>query len=142
MKKGMTILAVVTAAAGLLALGYLAGSRERPSVAKSEAARHGGIYHCPMHPQIVSDKPGQCPICQMTLVKNVDETRAKRTIYRSTMKPNEVSDHPGNDSMGMAMVPEEAAEPSLGVAPPVEGLAPLVLSARKRQFLGARTVVA
>jgi Cu(I)/Ag(I) efflux system membrane fusion protein len=25
-------------------------------------------YHCPMHPQYHSDKPGNCPICQMTLV--------------------------------------------------------------------------
>src|SRR4051812_35663261 len=27
-------------------------------------------YHCPMHPQYHSDKPGNCPICQMTLVKD------------------------------------------------------------------------
>src|SRR6187549_2798437 len=26
-------------------------------------------YHCPMHPQIVQDGPGDCPICGMTLVK-------------------------------------------------------------------------
>lgn len=26
-------------------------------------------YTCPMHPSVVSDKPGACPICGMTLVK-------------------------------------------------------------------------
>jgi ABC-type Fe3+-hydroxamate transport system substrate-binding protein len=26
------------------------------------------LYTCPMHPQIISDKPGKCPICGMTLV--------------------------------------------------------------------------
>ncbi len=26
-------------------------------------------YTCPMHPQIIKDKPGSCPICGMDLVK-------------------------------------------------------------------------
>lgn len=26
-------------------------------------------YYCPMHPQVVQDHPGECPICSMTLVK-------------------------------------------------------------------------
>lgn len=26
-------------------------------------------YTCPMHPEVHSDKPGQCPKCGMTLVK-------------------------------------------------------------------------
>ncbi|MGA2789092.1 MAG: heavy metal-binding domain-containing protein, partial [Verrucomicrobiota bacterium] len=26
------------------------------------------LYTCPMHPDVISDKPGQCPKCGMTLV--------------------------------------------------------------------------
>lgn len=32
------------------------------------AERTGVLYHCPMHPSIVQDHPGECPICGMTLV--------------------------------------------------------------------------
>ncbi|MFL5343614.1 MAG: efflux RND transporter periplasmic adaptor subunit [Hyalangium sp.] len=40
-------------------LALFGGSRTEP-----EATR----YTCPMHPQVLSDKPGQCPICGMNLV--------------------------------------------------------------------------
>jgi hypothetical protein len=29
----------------------------------------GGMYTCPMHPEVKKDKPGSCPKCGMTLVK-------------------------------------------------------------------------
>ncbi|MCC2548746.1 efflux RND transporter periplasmic adaptor subunit [Hymenobacter sp. BT175] len=29
----------------------------------------GDVYTCPMHPQIIRDKPGDCPVCGMALVK-------------------------------------------------------------------------
>jgi hypothetical protein len=29
-------------------------------------------YTCTMHPEVLSDKPGKCPKCCMTLVKKVD----------------------------------------------------------------------
>ena len=34
--------------------------------AKSEQS--GQLYYCPMHPSVVQDHPGECPICSMTLV--------------------------------------------------------------------------
>ena len=38
-----------------------------PSAEEQAAIKAG--YICPMHPQIVSDHPGRCPICGMDLVK-------------------------------------------------------------------------
>ena len=43
------------------------------SVAEADKARgpevQHGLYVCPMHPEVTSDKPGKCPKCGMTLVK-------------------------------------------------------------------------
>jgi Cu(I)/Ag(I) efflux system membrane fusion protein len=72
MKKSVIIGAVVVialVAAGAVGFGL---GRERRATASPVAAR-AGLYHCPMHPRIVSDKPGHCPICQMTLVRDADE---------------------------------------------------------------------
>src|SRR5206468_9147047 len=56
--------------AGLLLLaaasigGYLLA--RQPKTAASQSAKKV-IYQCPMHPSYTSDKPGECPICGMTL---------------------------------------------------------------------------
>ncbi|WP_298117447.1 efflux RND transporter periplasmic adaptor subunit [Flavobacterium sp.] len=35
------------------------------------------VYTCSMHPQIIRDKPGNCPICGMTLVKKATDNHEK-----------------------------------------------------------------
>ncbi len=42
---------------------YLARAAKPPAAASG----HGALYTCPMHPQIVRDGPGSCPICGMAL---------------------------------------------------------------------------
>lgn len=43
-----------------------------PATAPSGSARPktAETWTCPMHPQIVRNEPGKCPICGMTLVKS------------------------------------------------------------------------
>lgn len=50
--------------------------------ALSHAEKHlDSTYVCPMHPQIIRDEPGNCPICGMDLVlKEQDETSAGDNI--------------------------------------------------------------
>ncbi|MBI4423722.1 MAG: efflux RND transporter periplasmic adaptor subunit [Elusimicrobia bacterium] len=51
---------------GALGAGYWVGVRrdEKPAAASRAASR----YYCPMHPSYVQDRPGECPICHMSLV--------------------------------------------------------------------------
>lgn len=33
------------------------------------------VYTCPMHPEVTSDKPGECPKCGMDLVLKTDDNK-------------------------------------------------------------------
>ncbi len=39
---------------------------------RSQNKKEKAVYYCPMHPTYISDKPGDCPICYMKLVKKED----------------------------------------------------------------------
>ena len=46
------------------------------------------LYTCSMHPQIIRDKPGDCPICGMKLVKKVDNGQKVNVIeLEDLLKP-------------------------------------------------------
>lgn len=48
-----------------------------PAVPAAETHQHpnaGELYTCPMHPQIIRNEPGACPICGMDLVKKPTES--------------------------------------------------------------------
>ncbi len=46
-------------------------------------------YTCPMHPEVMSNKPGKCPKCGMELVK------VEQVTYTCPMHPEVVSNKPG-----------------------------------------------
>jgi Cu(I)/Ag(I) efflux system membrane fusion protein len=70
-------------------------------------------YVCPMHSQIIRDKPGTCPICGMTLVEKKQKAKSgKKEIlfYRNPMNPEITSKVPMKDDMGMDYVAVYAEE--------------------------------
>lgn len=99
---------------GALALAVVllvsASCSKQPAAATGEKT----LYTCSMHPQIIQDKPGNCPICGMKLepirkqaAPIVSPSSGEKRIkyYKSTMLPGETSTKPGKDSMGMDMIP-------------------------------------
>ncbi|HEX2613233.1 MAG TPA: heavy metal-binding domain-containing protein [Fibrobacteria bacterium] len=51
-----------------IAASVLTGCKKEEQVKGVVPEAKASAYHCPMHPQIVKDAPGSCPICGMTLV--------------------------------------------------------------------------
>ncbi len=69
--KGSSLIRILLVA--LIILGVIGGIfyvRTKGGFSSKSASTHAhqAKYHCPMHPDYVSDKPGDCPICHMKLV--------------------------------------------------------------------------
>ena len=71
-----------------------------------------GTYTCPMHPEIISDKPGTCPKCGMALErKEIQVTASASVVYTCPMHPEIVRNAPGSCPIcGMALEPKEVDE--------------------------------
>lgn len=66
----LLIVLVVFATSGFLFFRY---EKDTASMNTVEAK---DVYYCPMHKEYVSDKPGNCPICSMKLVKKEKANKA------------------------------------------------------------------
>ena len=125
--KAITVSVIILAAGiGVFSIGRYLITRQ--GMAASKTAKE--LYYCPMHPNFTSDKPGNCAICGMTLVKKettaVSQTEQKPAqahsrkilFYRNPMNPQVTSPVPMKDQMGMDYIPvyeEETAHVHTGV---------------------------
>ena len=67
-------------------------------------------YTCPMHPEVLSPKPGACPKCGMALEANQVSAPSQTTLYTCPMHPEVVRDKPGAcPKCGMALEPQTVA---------------------------------
>jgi multidrug efflux pump subunit AcrA (membrane-fusion protein) len=121
-KTFLLLFLIATVGVGVFMAGCSKGHDNGGAVAQETKT----LYTCGMHPQVIQDHPGNCPICGMKLTPIRKQTgvesassstsgqpgERKIKYYKSTMMPGEVRQTPGKDSMGMDMVPfyeEEAA---------------------------------
>jgi RND family efflux transporter MFP subunit len=118
----------------ILLLGILIGGGATfiflPKVQKTQGpaqAEEKQLYSCGMHPEVISDEPGNCPICGMKLTPIRDsagsaaqvpgrgEQKERKILYwRAPMDPTEIYDRPGKSKMGMDLVPVYEGEEAGG----------------------------
>ena len=134
-----------------------------PHAGGDNAAMTADKYTCGMHPFILSDKPGNCPICGMKLTKiegspapggTAGTTSApagqpsggarKILFYRNPMNPNITSQTPAKDAMGMDFVPvyEDEAKGVGGGGNLPEGYATVQVGMERVQLAGIQSATA
>ncbi len=107
---------------GLLAAGSVLWS----TGLLADKAAVGTEFYCPMHPQVVQDHPGECPICHMTLVERPMAT---------TTTPATASPAPAPSSAP----PSTTKRLPATATSTVSGLVPVTLSFERTQLIGMKT---
>lgn len=107
-------------AAGFLSVQTPGTSSSAPVLDESRQEHH--LYTCGMHPWIISEEPGDCPVCGMKLTPKRDEdapeeASGERTIvyWRAPNDPEEIYDGPGKSKSGGELIPVYEDELIAGV---------------------------
>lgn len=108
MKKRMSNTKIVAAVLlfGMALITACSDHKNKPAIIQVQSAAK---YTCPMHPQILEDHPGNCPICGMTLVKKSGQvSEGAGIILNTVLQPVNAS----VISTVEAIVPEQKAVPA------------------------------
>lgn len=110
LKSTLTLLAVLLLAGGIFLNVDLNSPQSSLQGAKDSHAAEQ--YTCGMHPMIIVDEPGSCPICGMDLTPMKADTMGSSTsverkikYWQAPMDPTYIRDEPGKSPMGMDLVP-------------------------------------
>jgi Cu(I)/Ag(I) efflux system membrane fusion protein/cobalt-zinc-cadmium efflux system membrane fusion protein len=122
LKSVLVVIGLVIALAGGYWAGTMRNEHGAPETVKPSAGAEKVKYTCGMHPFIIQDEPGICPICNMELTplkpgtggQGGGERQVKHWV--SPMDPTYVREEPGKDHMGHDLVPVYADGGSGGIA--------------------------
>lgn len=141
LKKTFTILGIFLAGAALFHLGRISAGTPGAGLGGREAhaEEQHQQYTCGMHPFIIEDKPGDCPICGMKLTPlkksgaSGPKTSGERKIkyWVAPMDPSYIRDKPGKSPMGMDLVPVYEDQAVVGQL--------ITIDPATRQNMGVRT---
>lgn len=124
------LLLAAFAAGAWLGPRFLGRPAEGGAGAAAEATAPGQLWTCGMHPQVIQDHPGNCPICGMPLTPlqasaaaGAEGAPSERKVlfwWDPMADPPYIADAPGKSPMGHDLIPRYADEVSAGLAVRIE----------------------